>query len=176
MISNLIIYKFFKDITNHRKNTNRAVVFSSIDLSPTFLNTGTTNETFQQSGKQYSVRHILKSSAGMYESSGSQFFRSTTGIQQKLPPRGVLKKRCSDHMQQIYRRTLMQKCNFNKVAKHLHWNRTLGWVFSCKFTELLFLGTPLGVCFWYNQDQTLLTNGCYGNIMKFQISSRRENR
>ena len=51
------------------------------DLSLTFLNTGTTNETFQQSGKQDSFRHLLKSSASMYESSGSQFFRTTTGIQ-----------------------------------------------------------------------------------------------
>ena len=31
--------------------------------------------------KQDSIRHILKSSASMYESSGSQFFRTTTGIQ-----------------------------------------------------------------------------------------------
>ena len=34
-----------------------------------------------KSGKQDSFRHILKSSASMYESSGSQFFRTTTGIQ-----------------------------------------------------------------------------------------------
>ena len=33
----------------HRKKTNRAVV--TVDFSPTFLNTGTTDETFQQSGK-----------------------------------------------------------------------------------------------------------------------------
>ena len=31
--------------------------------------------------KQDSFRQILKSSAGMYERSGSQFFRTTTGIQ-----------------------------------------------------------------------------------------------
>ena len=36
--------------------------------------------TFQQSGK-HSLRHILKSSASVYESSGSQSFRTTTGIQ-----------------------------------------------------------------------------------------------
>ena len=36
---------------------------------------------FQQSGKQDFFRHILKSSASMYESSGSKFFRTTTGIQ-----------------------------------------------------------------------------------------------
>ena len=42
------------------------------------------NETFQQSGKQDSFRHTLKSSASMYESSDSQFFRTTTGIQSGL--------------------------------------------------------------------------------------------
>ena len=50
------------------------------DLSPTYLNTGTTDETFQQFGIEESFRHILKSSAGFYESSGTQFFRTTTGI------------------------------------------------------------------------------------------------
>ena len=44
----LITYKFFKDFSNRP--------------SPTLLNTETTNETFQQSGKQESLRHILKSS------------------------------------------------------------------------------------------------------------------
>ena len=37
--------------------------------------------TFPEFGKQDSFRHIFKSSASMYESSGSQFFRTTTGIQ-----------------------------------------------------------------------------------------------
>ena len=36
---------------------------------------------------------------------------------QKQPPRDVLKKRCSENIQQIYRRTPMPKCEFNKVAK-----------------------------------------------------------
>ena len=53
----------------------------AVDLSPTFLNTGTTDETFQQFGKQDSFRHLLKSLVSTYESSGSQFFRTTTGIQ-----------------------------------------------------------------------------------------------
>ena len=34
-----------------------------------------------KSGKQDSFRHLLKSSASMQESLGSQFFRTTTGIQ-----------------------------------------------------------------------------------------------
>ena len=53
--------------------------------------------------------------------------------EQKQPSRGVLNKRCSENMQQIYRRTPIPKCNFNKVALQLYWNRTLAWVFSCKF-------------------------------------------
>ena len=79
VINKPIIYKFFKDFTSNRTKTKRAV-----DLSPKFLNTGTTYETFKQFGKQDSFRHILKCSACMYESLGSQFFRSTTGIQSGL--------------------------------------------------------------------------------------------
>ena len=36
---------------------------------------------------------------------------------QTQPSRSVLKKSCSENMQQIYRRTPMRKCNFNKVAR-----------------------------------------------------------
>ena len=68
MLHSLIIYKFLRWLL-------------AVDLSPTFLNAGTTDETFQQSGKQDSFWHILKSSASIYKSSGSQFFRTTTGIQ-----------------------------------------------------------------------------------------------
>ena len=35
---------------------------------------------------------------------------------QKQPSRGALSKRCSENMQQIYRRTPMMKCDFNKFA------------------------------------------------------------
>ena len=50
-------------------------------FSSRLLHTGPPNETLQQSRNQDSFRHILKSSASMYESSGPQFFRTTTGIQ-----------------------------------------------------------------------------------------------
>ena len=50
-------------------------------------------------------------------------------------PEVFFKKRCSESMQQIYRRTLMQKCDFNKVALQLYWNHTSGWVSSRSFTE-----------------------------------------
>ena len=52
---------------------------------------------------------------------------------QKQPLRGVPRKRCSVNMQQIYRRTSMPKCDFNKVAKQLYWNYILAWVFPCEF-------------------------------------------
>ena len=65
----------------------------------------------------------------LHSNSHSNFFENL----QKQPPRGVLKKRHSENMQQIYRRTSMPKWDFNKVALQLYWNRTLTWVFSCKF-------------------------------------------
>ena len=48
------------------------------------MNTGATNETLQQSGNQDFFRQMLKSSASMYESSGSQFFRTTAEMQSKV--------------------------------------------------------------------------------------------
>ena len=38
---------------------------------------------------------------------------------QKQPSRDVFRKRCSENMQQIYRRTPMPKRDFNKVALHI---------------------------------------------------------
>ena len=38
----------------------------------------------------------------------------------KQPSRGVLKKKCSQNMQQIYRRIPMPKHDFNKVAMQLY--------------------------------------------------------
>ena len=39
---------------------------------------------------------------------------------QKQPFRGVLSKRSSANLQQIYRSTAMPKCDFNKFAKQLY--------------------------------------------------------
>ena len=44
------------------------------------------------------------------------YFKIPNLLVQKQPPRVVLKKRCSESMQQIYRRTLMQKCDINEVS------------------------------------------------------------
>ena len=67
---------FFKDFTNHRRNTKK-----TLDFTPKFLSTRTTDETFQQAGKKDFLRHRLKSATNVYESSGSQFFKTTPGIQ-----------------------------------------------------------------------------------------------
>ena len=52
-------------------------------------------------------------------------FRGETKDKQKQPSRSVLRKRCFENMQQIYRRTPMPKWNFNKVALQLYLNLTL---------------------------------------------------
>ena len=36
------------------------------------------------------------------------------------PPTHVLKKKCSENIPQIYKRTPMPKCDFNKVAKQFY--------------------------------------------------------
>ena len=50
-------------------------------------------------------------------------------------------------MQQIYRKTLIPKFDFNNVAKHLYWYHTSAQVFSCKFAAYFqnqrFLRTSL---------------------------------
>ena len=51
---------------------------------------------------------------------------------QKQPSSAVLTKKCSENMPQIYRRTPIPKCNFNKVVKHLYWNHTS----ACNFIEI----------------------------------------
>ena len=96
----------------------------------------------------YYQQHNIKTKCWIHFKSKSQSL-----FLQKQPPKGVSRKRCSENMQQIYRRTPMPKCDFNKVAKQLNWNHTWTWVFSSKcasylLTEHLFLRTPLDSCFW----------------------------
>ena len=46
---------------------------------------------------------------------------------------GILQNRCFEDIRQIYRRTPIPKCDFNKFAQQLYWNYTSIWVLSCKF-------------------------------------------
>ena len=58
---------------------------------------------------------------------------------QKQSFRGVLRKRCSENMQQTYKLSI-------------NWTRFSAWVFSCKFIAYFqnhfFLRVPLDDCFW----------------------------
>ena len=69
---------------------------------------------------------------------------------QKQPPRGALSKRCFKNMQQIYWRTPMPKCDFNKVALQLYFGMVVLQYISSIFLEHLFLGAPLGECFCFS--------------------------
>ena len=60
------------------------------------------------------------------------------GFKKKQPSRYVLRKRCSENMQQIYRSKPKPKCDFNKVSLQLYWTHASAWVFSL-FSEHLFL-------------------------------------
>ena len=66
---------------------------------------------------------------------------------QKQSSRGVLRKRCSKNMQQIYRRTAMQKCDLGMKVQSNFSMGVLLWI-CCIFSEHLFLRTPLDGYFW----------------------------
>ena len=53
-------------------------------------------------------------------SSGIIPVKLTIVTKNKQPSASALKKRCSENMQQIYRRTLMLKCDFNKFAMEIY--------------------------------------------------------
>ena len=59
----------------------------------------------------YTLEHIQVAS----RSTGQDKKKLFDARLQKQPSRGVLRKRCSENMQQIYMRTPMPKCDFNKV-------------------------------------------------------------
>ena len=81
-------------------------------------------------------------------------------LDQKQPFRGVLKKSCSENMQQIYRRTPMPKWDFNKAALRLgcshvnllHISRTpflkntSGWLFLLDFCAINYIWKILRKC------------------------------
>ena len=68
------------------------------------------------------------------------------------PSRGVLKKRCSKNMQEIYRRTPMPKCYFDKVALLDNFIEITLWVGSSPVNLLNIFWPPLlkntSGCFW----------------------------
>ena len=59
---------YYLEVSQRLLTTERRLTgwkFLAVSVSPASLNTGTTNETLEQSGKQDSFRHLLKSAASM---------------------------------------------------------------------------------------------------------------
>ena len=67
---------------------------------------------------------------------------------QKQPPRRILRKSCSENMQQIYWKTPMSKCDFNKVAKQLYWNPTSAWVSLVNLLHIFRTPFPRNTSGW----------------------------
>ena len=80
MINNSIIYKFFKDGTNNRKRTNRVIVFRSRPF-PNILKDWDHQWNLPRIWKTRLFQALIEEFSCMKESSGSKFFRITTGIQ-----------------------------------------------------------------------------------------------
>ena len=54
------LFTIFSDFNSHRKKTNKAGQFLAVDLSPTILSSGATDETLQQSGKQGLLQTLIE--------------------------------------------------------------------------------------------------------------------
>ena len=109
---------------------------------------------FQIVGQKFQVSE-LESFVGSFNFRNGRIWlrkQIITNMIQKQPSRGVLRKRWSENMQQIYR-TPMPKWNFNKTTKQLYWNHTSTWV---QFSD--HLRTPLEGYFWWYKNKVLLSN------------------
>ena len=68
---------------------------------------------------------------------------TSTTEDQKQQFRGVLGKMCSENKQQIYRRAPRPKCDFNKFALQLYWNRIPKRKVWSHLKEMVWLGFVL---------------------------------
>ena len=95
-------------------------------------------------------------------------FQKQPSSARSSPSEVFLRKRRSENMQQIYRKTTLPKCNFNKVANLLYWNCTLAWVFSCEFITYFQKGLLLSCkkIFWkvsQISQEKILVEVCFLN-------------
>ena len=100
----------------------------NIDLATVFFGKYSCDNVYHR-GKQFFIRLQLTFSQKR------KYILVWSKTDQKQPSTGVLRKKHSENMQQIYRRTPMPKCDFNNVAKHYH--HVLTWTFSNELTDLL---------------------------------------
>ena len=85
------------------------------------------------------------------------------------------KKNCSKKMQQIYKRTPMPKCDFNKVAKSLYWNRTSVWVSPVNLSPISRTPFPRNTSGWLLLCSTLwlyFAPGIYQRIALLLLCDR----
>ena len=69
----------------------------------------------------YLNRKVYDLVGGLRRSSSCKVTSISISVKpQKQPLRGVLSKKCSENIRQIYRRTPMPKCDFNEVALELY--------------------------------------------------------
>ena len=78
----------------------------------------------------------------------------------KQPSIGVLRKRCSENMQQIYRRTATPKCDFNKVD----FNKV---ALRCsKNLQQIYRRTPIPKCDFNKVDFNKVALRCSENMQQ----------
>ena len=94
----------------------------------------------------------------------------------KQPPKDVLKKRCSENMQQIYRKAPMPKRDCNKVVLQLYSSHTSAWVFSSKFSayfHITFSKNTFGWLLLYAQSSfSIITRHIYNKFLKDRLQLR----
>ena len=94
-------------------------------------------------------------------------------LNQKQPFKDILKKRCSENMLQIYRRTPMLKCDFNKVAKQLRYvcsTVNLQHIFRTPFpknTSDALLLKPLQILRKEDCNRVLFSKSCRSTTCNF---------
>ena len=74
---------------------------------------------------------------------------------QKQPPRSVPRKKCSENIQQIYKRTPMRECDFSKVAMQLYWNHTSTWCSPVNLLHIFKTPSPMNISGWLPLDTLL---------------------
>ena len=104
-----------------------------------FLSCGRTQECLMQ------LEHILALLLTLRQVNNKQVI--ILHVIQRQPSRGVLRKRFCENMQQVYRRTPILKCDFNKVATTLLESR-------------FGMGILLEICSLFSEHLFLILRNC----------------
>ena len=100
----------FENFSTDIANSKDYRYFNSIESANRLLN--------KISNKGKEIEEFVKLADKIGEEDPQAKPVSSMWLIQKQSSRGVFRKRCSENMQQIYRRALMPKCDFNKVGSN----------------------------------------------------------